>query len=296
MNRLKPDKINFKTNDFVVEIDNEEDINEETVSDIVQEEIPVENDAELIEAKSEADLIIENAKQEKEKILNEASTDCERIKNDAQNEANKIIDEANKQSQELLESSKAELEKQITASANEGYKAGYDDGLEKVKEELISKIEDFDKFCLIQTEIKNKILKSASRDILDIIINISKKILQKNVDSATIEKIILNTISLLEKKDDINIILSEKYAKLLFDLQNNSLAEEKEFKFENFKQYKGFNVIFNPKFDDDTIIIENLSERFDASINAQLDVIVRDIFEKTQNGKIEDIDKLENET
>ena len=85
----------------------------------------------------------------------------------------------------------------------------------------------------------------------------------------------------------MNIILSEKYAKLLFELQQKALDEEKEFNFENFKQYDGFDVIYNPKFADDTIIVENLKERFDASINSQLDIIIRNIFDNSQNGQLE---------
>jgi len=130
--------------------------------------------------------------------------------------------------------------------------------------------------------------------MLDLILNITKKILLKELDSKTIDKIIKNAITLLEKKENINIILSEKYAKLLFELQKESLSEEIEFNFEDFKQYENFDVVYNPSFDDDTIIVENLKERYDASINSQLDVIVRDIYNNTQNGKL-DLENYENE-
>jgi len=130
--------------------------------------------------------------------------------------------------------------------------------------------------------------------MLDLILNITKKILLKELDSKTIDKIIKNAITLLEKKENINIILSEKYAKLLFELQKESLSEEIEFNFEDFKQYENFDVVYNPSFDDDTIIVENLKERYDASINSQLDVIVRNIYNNTQNGKL-DLENYENE-
>ena len=61
------------------------------------------------------------------------------------------------------------------------------------------------------------------------------------------------------------IILSEKYARILFEHQKESLNEEIEFNFEDFKQYENFDIVFNPELDDDTIIVENLKERFDAS-------------------------------
>ena len=91
------------------------------------------------------------------------------------------------------------------------------------------------------------------------------------------------------------IILSEKYARILFEHQKQSLNEEIEFNFEDFKQYNNFDIVFNPEFDDDTIIIENLKERFDASINSLLDVIIRNIYDNSQNGKI-DLEQYEDET
>ncbi len=302
MSKINPEKINFKTSDFLVEVNNENGeknsglFKENPDKEIELENLDGNNDDDIVNAKSEANKIIEEAIQKKEDILSEASAKAEEIKNEinakAKEEADKIVEEANKQSLEMLENSKAELEKQITSSAKEGYKAGYDDGLQKVREELEEKIKDFESFCNRKADIENKILKAVSRDIIDIIINISKKILLKEINAETIDKIITNTISLLEKKEDINIIVSEKYAKLLYDLRNNTLGDDNELKFENFKQYKGFNIIYNPKFGEDTIIIENPSERFDASISAQMDVIIRDIFENTQNRKLDDIEKI----
>ena len=46
--------------------------------------------------------------------------------------------------------------------------------------------------------------------------------------------------------------------------------------------------------EDDTLIIENPQERFDASIDAQMDVIVRDIMKSSQNGKIENLESYAN--
>ena len=59
------------------------------------------------------------------------------------------------------------------------------------------------------------------------------------------------------------------------------------FNFEDFKQYDNFNIVYNPSFDEDTIIVENLKERYDASISSQLDVIIRNIYDNSQNGKLD---------
>lgn len=302
MSKIRPDKINFDSDDFLVEINSENEhscavFNNSTETENKEHQLQQQQiEQQLQQANKLADEIVENANKEKDKIIDEANKNADSINKKAEQEAKTILDEANKQALELLENSKAELEKQITSSAHEGYEAGYNDGLEKVKEELSSKIEDFDKFCNIQSEIKNKIIKSASKDILNIIINISRKILLKEVDSRTIEEIIKKTTALLEDREEVNIILSEKYAKLLYDLQNNSLTEETELNFEKFNQYNGFKVIYNSKSNEDTIIVETPKERYDASINSQLDVVIRNIYENTSNGKLDDIEQTDNES
>ena len=80
----------------------------------------------------------------------------------------------------------------------------------------------------------------------------------------------------------------------LYELRKESLNDEIEFNFEDFNQYENFDIVYNPSFNDDTIIVENLKERYDASINSQLDVIIRNIYDNTQNGKL-DLENYENE-
>lgn len=296
MSKIKSDKINFDKDDFIVEVEDENNglsskSKKRKSSQVTEEDLErnrLESEALTIinEANSKAEEILKSAQEEKEKILQEANN----ILNSASDEAKAKLDEADKQKEELINNSKEIIENQRAQSAKEGYEDGYKDAGQKIHEELEEKIEALNNFCNIQYEIKNKILKSASKDILSIISGISRKILLKEMDGEILEKIIKNTIALLDKKENVSIILSEKYAKLLYELQKKSLNNEIDFDFENFKQYENFDVVFNPKINDDTIIVENLKERFDASINAQLDIIIRDIFENT-NGQIEDVEE-----
>lgn len=311
MSRLKLEKIDFNDDDFVVEIGSkfqqntavkikkneiadktsqEENLKKEKLEKELEEARQIVSKAQieaqeiLNNAKSEVDLLIsrtnEELDNEKLKVLEEAQKNADEILNTA-NENSK------KEAQDLIENSKEDIEKARIEATNKGYQDGYQDALEKVQEELESKIIAFDKFCSKQYEIKEKIIKSASKDILALINNISKKVLLKEINSDTLDRIIKSSITLLEKKENINIIVSEKYAQMLFEIQKKALGQDSELKFEEFKQYEGFNITYNPKFSDDTIIIENLKERIDASITTQLDVIIRDIYENTQNGQID---------
>lgn len=318
MSRLKLDKINFEESDFLVEIkekkeekkEKEKKQHDEEKKQEKLEEIELEiknkiNEATLIlnRAKDEAQALVDNAQKEAKDIIENAqkeanSTKDELIQN-ATNEANSIIQTAKetseKENEELIQTSKDKIEQERIEITKKGYEDGYQDGLAHIQEELSEKIKIFDEFAQNQYILRDKLIKSANKDILDLIINISRKILLKELDFNALDKIIKSTISLLEKKENINIILSEKYARILYEHQKGSLSEEIEFNFEDFKQYDNFDIVYNPSFDDDTIIIENLKERFDASVNSQLDVIIRNIYDNSQNGKL-DLEQYEDET
>ena len=298
MNKIKSDNINFDNDNFLINIDINNALQEEPAVEQREDEEIQRRNLILNRAKEEAQNIINEA-QEKinntisssnkkaQEIIDEAKIEAQKIIEDAKKEALNIEENSKKEAQELLLNSEDELEKIRIQATKDGYEDGHKEGLEKIQEEMEEKVEAFSKFCFENTEIKNKVLKSASRDILEIITNISKKILYKELNASILDKIIKETVSKLEKKENVTIIVSEKYAKLLFELQKKSLGDDIEFKFEDFKQYDNFNLIYNPKYSDDTIIVENFKERFDASIKAQLDVIIRDIYEKTKNGQLD---------
>ncbi len=300
MSRLKIDNINFEDSDFLVE---NEVTQERVVAPKIQEN-PKEAELILNRAKEEAKNILEQAQQQAQELLDKAleevQTRKQEIIENATSRADEIIENAKLSSQseneQLLATSKEEIEQERLETIKNAYEEGHKDGINHAQEELETKIADFDNFCSNQYEIRDKILKSANKDILDLIINISKKILLKELDAKTLDKIIKNAISMLEKKENINIILSEKYAKILYELQQKSLGEEIEFNLADFKQYENFNIVFNPDFSDDTIIVENLKERYDASINSQLDVIIRNIYDNSQNGKLDLEQYIEDET
>lgn len=292
MSKINQNKINYDSDEFVVRVNSSDFDDYKNYAPIEEEPIEQElqaNELELVQTqyekeREEARKIIEEANIEKAKIVEDAKIEAQKIIDEANNKAQEIENNSKTQAQELLKNSQDELENIRIQATKDGYADGHNEGVEKAQEELVEKIEDFNKFCSSQKEVKEKILKSASKDIVDIIVNISKKILLKEVDGKTLEKIIKKTVELLEKKEDINIILSTKYAKLLFDLQNKNLDNDEEIKFENFKQYEGFNIIYSPDFKDDTIIVENLKERFDSSISSQADILIRDIYEKVATG------------
>ncbi len=300
MSKLRADNINFDDeHDFLVAIKNVNDDSNDIPIEVGledtrrQEEELLEQKREeiILEAQLKAKSILDNAQLNSEQIVSEANKKAESILENANNEASKIKDDAQNEAQNLINNANEEVEALRIEKAKEGYNEGHTDGLIKIQEELEEKINNLDEFCKVQLEMKEKILLSLSNEILSIINNISKKVLLKELDGKTLEKIIKQTVSKLEKKENITVTLSEKYAKLLYEVQKQQLENENlAMNFEDFKQYSNFEIVYNPKYSVDTIIVENLKERFDASVSSQLDIILNNIYdsvENTQKGRIE---------
>ena len=309
MSKIKLDNINFDNDDFVVKLDNEtshhhssnvsneeeikslEEHNSETLIDEIEQKIIDEaklKAQEILEqAQNEIKQKEENLELEKEKIIDEAKLKAQEILEQAQNEIKQKEENLELEKEKLINEAQTQIEQERIEQAKKGYDEGYQDASLKFIEENEEKIKKFEKFISHQFEIKEKIIKSASFDIASIISNIAKKVILKEISPEIIDNIIKKTITLFEKKEDITIILSEDYAKLLLDFQNKNLDNEEKINFENFKQYQGFEVVYNSKFAPDTIIIENLKERYDASINSQLDILIRNIYQNFENGNID---------
>lgn len=152
----------------------------------------------LYEANSEAELIIKIAEERSKQILEEA-------------EKNKVdlINKANTQSKEIFEQSRQ-------LGYDEGYKEGHIEGFEKgygegkaVSDELIK-----DSLAIKDDYIsqKNNLLKELEGDIIQMVINIYEKILDKEIqeDDNIIIPLVLNGIKNLDPTDKLVIITSKE--------------------------------------------------------------------------------------
>ena len=290
MSKLEIDKLNFEDDDFEVVIEARNNYNNTSVNknELIINRAQEQAQETITQARQEAKKIIEQAQEEvenkKSAIIEKANLDSKEIIEEAKKQAQDILEHANKEKDELLLNSQADIEKKGQESSRKGYDEGYEDAKAHFFDEIEEKLADFNKFCEIQSEIKDKILKNTSKDIINLISLISKKVILKEINGEILSQIVNKTIEYFEKKENITIILSQKYAKMLYEFQNKNLEDVADFKdFKDFKQYENFEVAYNNQIDEDTIIVENNKERFDSSIEQQLDVIINDIKEATNN-------------
>ena len=152
-----------------------------------KEEIP--ESPELIKLKEDLRLLnleVEKAKERKETILQEAQAQAENL---VQEQNNKIAQE-NEQIAQQREAEKKAFDEQMAQEAEkiraEAYQTGYDDGYKQgyvvITNELENKIHAVDDFAKCQFDLKSNIIKSSELDIINLVVEIAKKVCTKSVE------------------------------------------------------------------------------------------------------------------
>ena len=297
MSRITSDKISLADSIVVDFFSHEEEEQQQQIEEqaVEEEVIPEEEITRLnllqLEAQDKAQKIIEEANQQAQEILDKARLEADELKLRAQDDTQKLKNEAS----ELLEKTKAEVETMLegakgeveqikeTASqtgAEEGYQAGYDDGLKNIKEELVHKIFAMDKVIKNAFEMKKKIFFSSKREMVELILMIARKVALNSIDETSVARIVDKSISLLNDKENIELILSEKYAKLLNQVLNNDLLEQKPDLEIDIDKLRSIKLTYNSKFADDTLIVQTPKERLDLGFESQLDEISKEFLKE----------------
>lgn len=232
------------------------------------------------EASMQAQEILDKARLEADQMILKAQEDSQKLKN----EANELLEKSKVEADSLLESTKNEVEQlkenASQAGAKEGYQAGYDDGLKNIKEELVHKIFAMDEVIKNAFEMKKKIMSSSKREIVELVLMIARRVVLNSVDEISVARIVDKSISLLNDKENIELILSEKYAKLLNQVLNDDLLEQKPDLEIDIDKLRSIKLTYNSKFADDTLIVQTPKERLDLGFESQLDEISKEFLKE----------------
>lgn len=291
MSRITSDKINLG-NSIVVDFFANEEFEEKKEREEEENEEPaisteVLNRLNLLEkeAQDKAQKILDEANAKSEEIINAASQEAQEIRSKASAEvdilnknANEILTQAQEQAKNTLDEANAKAqqikEEASQQGAKEGYEAGYSDGLNKIKEEMLQKIHGMDEIVKNTFEMKQKILKSSKEEIVNLVLMIARKISINSVDAQSVASLVSKSLSLLSDKENIELILSEKYARLLNEVLSGNLSPDENCADDiDIDKLRNIKLTYNSKFPDDTLIIQTPKERLDLSFEQQLNQI-----------------------
>ncbi len=201
----------------------------------------------------------------------EAKKIAEKIVADAKLEAQGIIAQAHTQAENLIKQARLEAESQaetITEAAKEdGFNAGYSEGKEKITTELEDRIQNVDEFAKCTFELKNKIIKSAHLDILDLITDIAKKVCKQELSQnpRILRTLVEESINQLSEKEEITIIANPEMINKLY-----AIADDMKSKIHGLKTIK---IQEDSSVSADGTIIESLDSRIDTRMSGQIEQI-----------------------
>ena len=189
----------------------------------------------------------------------------------AEKKTQEMIDAAELRVTHIIEDGKKKAEAEYEAVKKEGYDAGYEqglkDGLAKFDEDAAEALKSLDTFIQSQFEMKHDIIKSAEKDIVELINAIALKVVGRPVDDNLLYKITAETIMQLSDKESITLIVNPKLIGRV-----SSFSERFKYEIPNLKSVR---VVEDAALTDDGTIVETMSTRVDARISTKIGEIVQ---------------------
>ena len=235
------------------------------------------------EGKSQLNKEISDAQLIADSIIAEAKKQAEAIVMQARNQAAKTISDAEQQA----EASKDEV---TAESRRSGYEDGYADGQQKIVSEMEDLIYNINNFAKCRFEMKNRIIKSLHTDILELVLEISRKVCKTEITESKeiLTKVVAESISYLKEKENVTIIVHPEMANKLYAISND--LKEIIHNLEHIK------IIEDSSVSPDGTIVESVGSRIDARVSAQIEQISQRLFtELNSTSEIELVRELAEE-
>lgn len=203
----------------------------------------------------------------KQAILNqkveEAITNVKDISDD-------IVKEAQEKAQNILKTAEDNAEGIRQQAYDEGYKQGYQDGLNSINEELAKYIVEASKILEAIKKEREECLEDEETRVYKIIITIAKEIFKKDfsINEEVSLKYIKNCISKLEHKSTVNLLVSAELAAKLNQVKQEIM--------QNSPGLENLSITACSKMQFGDLIVESNKERLDY----RLDTVFSEILEE----------------
>lgn len=196
----------------------------------------------------------------------------------AEEQAQNIINEAQEQGQKIIEDARAQALSEVDSIKNqahaEGFEAGRQEGLRDITNELSDKIIAVDDFAQSHFDLKRNIIKSASLDIVSLVIEIAQKVCSRSLelDDNILKEITENAIMALKDKEDITIIVNPLMAEKIY-----AISDELR---ERIPQLSSIKIIEDNSVSPDGTIVESPLSRVDSRVRSQINEIAEKLMAK----------------
>lgn len=206
-----------------------------------------------------------------------------------QKQAQEMIENATLQANDIIQQAQAQALAEIDSIKEQGYKEGFEagaqDGLIKITEELQDKILAVENFAKSDFDIKKAIIKSAHFDIINLVIEIARKVCSKSLelDENILKEITLSAIQALKDKENITIIVNPEMAQQIY-----SISDELK---EKIPQLSSIKIIEDTSVSPDGTIVESPLSRVDSRISSQINELSEKLMAKLNSTPDEELIK-----
>lgn len=176
-----------------------------------------------------------------------------------------IISQAKKQAEDMISDARSHSKEVNQKAYNEGYKLGYKEGLLSADSEIKERLNNISNLTRSILTEKKEILKKAEFQIIDLSVELAKRILEADVsiDKSVIVKIAKKAISKVTEAERIKLRV------------NPADIEEVKNHFDEISSYGGgishIGIISDPKVERGGCLIDSEAGSVDAQISVQLE-------------------------
>jgi len=230
---------------------------------LVEIESPRLEDREDKEDKENIDLSM-LVKEEYEKIIEDAKLEASKIIEEAEAKQEEMINAAYERAKDITQTSKDEgYNKGYNHGYDEGYNIGYIEGKE-VADGIIKESLDIKNEYL---ETKQTLLKDLEEEVIELVISIYEKIINKKTsdDEELIISLVLNGIKNLDISDKLTIIASKEDYNMLEMSKDEILAKS--------SLISDLEIKYDMSFGKGDCVLETSKGNIDVSLKNQLDEV-----------------------
>ena len=216
----------------------------------------------------------------KEREMKEFKKNLGAINAEAKNKGRAIVEEAEKKAAEIIRQAEEDAQKKAEESeiakqqaVEEGYAAGFQKGQEEgtlsAKQDITEKVWSVKTLTSATFRIKQEIINSAEKEILELSTAIAEKIIRQKLElqPELMKEIIKSAIEQLSDREEIKIIINPALTENLYEF-----VEELK---ETIRGIKTIKISEDKTIPRDGVIVESPDSRIDGRIETQLGEIVR---------------------
>lgn len=195
----------------------------------------------------------------------------EEAKEKALSQSQIIIEEAEKKAAEIIEAAEANKDAVIASAHEEGYKLGYQDGLQKANDEVLDKLQTSKQILEAVEKERLECIEDEGERIYKVICLIAKKLIKYDLQlNKTISINFINeALKKLEYKSEVNILINPFLAQ-----QINQLKDQIK---DSCPGLNNITITASEALEPGDLILESNKERLDFRLDSQLDELVKEI-------------------